>query len=69
MSTVQIRENKMDYDKINLKIVIKEQIYAIPCSLTISPDNDKLILVFKQEDAGAVRELRNKLVEEGKRYE
>lgn len=59
----------MDYDKINIKIQLKGEIYAIPVSVAISPDGDKLILVFKQSNTGAVRELRNKLVSEGERLE
>lgn len=59
----------MDYDKINLKIVINEEILAIPCSMAISPDGDKLILVFKQEQVGAVKELRERIAREGMRFE
>lgn len=60
---------EMDYDKINLKIQLFGEIFAIPCSMKISPDGDKLVLVFKQEDAGAVKELRDKIIQDGKRYE
>lgn len=59
----------MEYDKINLKVVIKGEIFAIPCSIAITPDGDKLILVFKEDNTGAVRELRNKLVSEGEKLE
>lgn len=59
----------MDYEKINLKIQLMGEIYNIPCSMAISPDADKLVLVFKQEKAGTIRELRNKIITDGKRLE
>lgn len=59
----------MNYEKINLKVVIKGETYAIPVSVAMSPDGDKLILVFKQGEAGGAKELRNQLVNDGERLE
>ncbi len=59
----------MDYNEINLKIQIKGEVYAIPCNIAITPDKNKLVIVIKQERVGAVHELRDRIIEEGKRLE
>ena len=56
----------MDYDEINLKIVIKNTIYSIPCNIAISEDKDKLLIILKQGKVGTINEIRNLLIEEGK---
>ena len=59
----------MEYDEINLNVKLGNEIYAIPCSIAISEDGDKLIVVFKQDKVGVVKELRNQLIKNGKRLE
>ncbi len=59
----------MDYDKVNLKIVINGEILAIPCNMAISPDGDKLVMVFKQDQVGVVKELRDRIAHDGNRLE
>lgn len=59
----------MEFDEINLNVKLGNEIYAIPCTLAITDDGDKLIVVFKQERVGTVKELRNLLIKNGKRLE
>lgn len=59
----------MEYDEINLNVKLGNEIYAIPCNLAISDDGDKLLVVFKQEKVGVIKELRNLLIKNGKRME
>lgn len=59
----------MEYDEINLNVRLGNAIYAIPCNIAISEDGDKLVIVIKQEKTGVIKELRNKLIENGKRME
>ena len=59
----------MEFDEVNLKIVLKGGIYSLPCNLAVTPDKDKLVIVIKQSRVGEINEIRRLIIADGKRLE
>jgi len=54
----------MNYSVFNLHVRILDKMYEIPCSMGITPDGNKLVIIIKEGKLGSAKELQKLLEQE-----